>query len=146
MNARVITIVCVMVLCCAIAVSPAAGQASQSSSSTQTTNTGAHNTSSGQGSITGCVAKEGDNFVLKTDEGTYQFNTARDLSPYVGKRVRIAGQWKATGITTMAPIKGSSSSDHESSDKTAAGAAAQSFKGDLKVHINGEVVGDCPSQ
>ena len=116
-------------------------QSSQSAAS-QTSPTGTRAAASGERSITGCVVREGDGFVLKSDEGTYQFETDRDLSPYVGKKVKISGSWKTTGITTTAPIKESAAST-EQSNPTNNTPAAQSFQGDLQLHISGTVVGDC---
>jgi len=51
----------------------------------------------GHKSVVGCVVKQDGEFYLKTDEGTYQFNTDRDLTPYVGKKSKnrrhMAGYW-----------------------------------------------------
>ncbi len=92
------------------------------------------------------MAREGEGFVLKTDDGTYDFNSARDLSPYVGKKVRISGRWNSTGVTTTAPIKTTAAATEQpSADKTAdkKAAPAKGFVGDLHLHISGEVIGDC---
>jgi Protein of unknown function (DUF5818) len=121
----------------------AAGQNTQSSSASQASPAGVQSSASGEKTVTGCVAREGESFVLKTDEGTYEFNTARDLSPYVGKKVRISGHWKATGVTTTAPVKAAASASTEQAPSTKKGGAAKSFVGDLHLHITGEVVGDC---
>jgi hypothetical protein len=94
--------------------------------------------------VTGCVAREGEGFVLKTDEGTYEFDTARDLSGLVGKKVRLTGRWSATGVTTTAPIKAApaaASTPAEEGKKS--GGTPQSFVGDLHLHITGDVIGDC---
>lgn len=138
------SIALVAVCLCAVA----HAQNAQSSSASQASPSGVQSTASGEQTITGCVAREGESFVLKTDRGTYAFDTARDLSPYVGKRVRISGRWKATGITTAAPVEGTSAGTAEStSGQKTAGAksapAAKSFAGDLHLHISGEVIGDC---
>lgn len=131
-------------------------QDTQSTGSTQTSPSGVQKTSTGEKTVTGCVAREGEQFVLKTDSGTYAFDTARDLSSYVGKKVRISGRWKATGVTTAAPVQGASaasgtsagaaestSGDHATGAKSAP--AAKSFVGDLHLHITGDVIGDCES-
>ena len=125
-------------------------QTQTSSSASQSSPSTMHKTASGGQTVTGCVAREGEEFVLKTDHGTYAFDTARDLSPYVGKKVRISGRWKATGITTAAPVEGTSSATTEStSGQQATGkksaAAPTSFSGDLHLHITGDVIGDCES-
>src|SRR5215469_1750519 len=88
----------------------AVAQTQTSSSAGQSAPATAHKTASGGQTVTGCVAREGEAFVLKTDNGTYAFDTARDLSPYVGKKVTISGRWKATGITTAAPVEGKGTS------------------------------------
>lgn len=121
--------------------------ATQDAQSSSTKKPGAvHSTAAGEKSVTGCVAREGDNFVLKTDDGTYEFDTARDLSPYVGKRVRITGSWKSTGITTTAPVKAAAGGEEAAqSTEAAAGKSTpiNSFSGDLRLHISGQVLGDC---
>lgn len=137
-----------LVITCVLAMYPygrnprLALQNSQSAGTSQTSPAGTRAAASGERSITGCVVREGDGFVLKAEEGTYQFNTDRDLSPYVGKKVKISGSWKTTGITTTAPIKESAAST-EQSNPTNNTPAAQSFQGDLQLHISGTVVGDC---
>jgi len=110
-----------------------AGQSSSPTSNTQT--------SSGEKSVVGCVVKEGNDFFLKADDGVYQFNTERDLTPYVGKKVRISGKWQATGVTTTAPMK--ASGGNEAATPASASNAPTSISGDLHLHITGEVVGDC---
>lgn len=119
-------------------------QNTQSTSTSQTSATSTQKTSSGQESVTGCVAREGDGFVLKTDNGTYEFNTARDLSPYVGKRVQISGRWTATGVTTTAPaIKAAATAGEAPAENAGDKATPHKFVGDLHLHITGVVVGDC---
>jgi Protein of unknown function (DUF5818) len=131
-------------LCVIAAAGSVVAQTTQSSSTTQTSSAGTQKTASGQKTVTGCVAREGDRFVLKTDEGTYEFNTARDLSPYVGKKVKISGQWDASGVTTTAPIKGSGAAAEPTSTATGqTGAPIEAFVGDLRLHITGTVIGDC---
>lgn len=95
----------------------------------------------GHKSVVGCVVKQDGEFYLKTDEGTFQFNTDRDLTPYVGKKVRIAGTWQATGVTTTAPIKETGATDTGPAES--ASNAPTSFVGDLRLHITGDVLGDC---
>jgi hypothetical protein len=126
-------------------------QDTQSTSTSQSSPTAVQKTATGEQTVTGCVAREGEQFVLKTDRGTYEFDTARDLTPYVGKKVRISGRWKATGVTTAAPVQGTGSGAAEStSGRQTTGAkssatAAKSFTGDLHLHITGDVIGDCES-
>jgi hypothetical protein len=123
-------------------ISAAAFQDPQAPGATQSSPTAAKRTASGEKSVTGCVAKEGDGFVLKTEEGTYEFNTARDLSSLVGKKVKIVGRWNATGVTTTAPIKTAASTQMTQDEKKAA-VPNKAFVGDLHLHITGDVVGDC---
>lgn len=129
--------------------SPASAAPTQNTQSTSTNQSpsSVQKTASGEQTVTGCVAREGEEFVLKTDSGTYAFDTARDLSPYVGKKVRISGRWKATGVTTAAPVEGTSSGTAESTSGRQTGAKStatpNSFAGDLHLHIRGDVIGDC---
>ena len=97
----------------------------------------------GQKSITGCLMKGDVGFVVKTDEGTYQLNTDRDLSAYVGKMIRIESKWDATGTLTNSPMESDSvaGSAAPAAPSTAAGTPA--FVGDLHLHITGTVLGDC---
>jgi len=144
MKFTVSALTCLVALC-VLALS-AAAQTSESSAASQTTMAGTHKAASGTKTVTGCVAKEGEGFVLKTDEGTYEFDTARDLTPYVGKKVRISGTWKATGVATTAPMKGTASTSTQETQGEKKASAPQSFTGDLHLHIAGEVVGDCAGQ
>src|SRR5262245_30209155 len=64
----------------------------------------------GERTVVGCVVQSGDGYILRTDEETFPINSDRDVTPYIGKRVKIEGTWEATGITTTAPVQGSSSS------------------------------------
>ena len=109
MNLRGLALTCPVILSFLAQSTTAARQNTQSSSTTQSSSAGIKKTATGEQSVTGCVARDGEEFVLKTDEGTYAFNTPRDLSPYVGKKVKISGRWKASGVTTTAPIKSSGS-------------------------------------
>lgn len=97
----------------------------------------------GERTVTGCVVQSGDGYVLRTDEETFPINSDRDVTPYIGKKVKIVGKWQATGITTTAPVQESSSSKP---DKTSAPNAKQSgpaFGGELRLQIVGTVVGEC---
>jgi hypothetical protein len=123
-------------------ISAAAFQDPQAPGATQSSPTAVKRAAGGEKSVTGCVAKEGDGFVLKTEEGTYEFNTARDLSSLVGKKVRIVGRWNATGVTTTAPIKTATSTQMTQDEKKAA-VPNKAFVGDLHLHITGDVIGDC---
>jgi len=136
---------------CILAVAAAAWQTSQSSGATKAASGAVHRSASGERTVIGCVAREGEGFVLKSDQGTYEFDTARDLTPYVGKKVRISGHWRATGVTTTAPVKATTAaaSDKQApsgKDEQAPSAKkgpAKSFAGDLQLHIRGDVIGDC---
>ena len=148
MRSKVLALTCIVSVCLLAQIGASALQDSQSTSTTQTTTASVKKTSSGEKSVAGCVAREGEGFVLKTDDGTYDFNTARDLSAYVGKKVRISGRWNSTGVTTTAPIKTTASAaaaEQPTADKTAdkKAAPAKGFVGDLHLHISGEVIGDC---
>jgi hypothetical protein len=106
----------------------------------------------GSKSVTGCIVKTDSGFGIKTDEGTYQLNTDRDLSNYVGKQVRVDGTWRASGTFTTAPVGGVAAGPGGGEPATApatsgapgAGAAgAPAFVGELNLQITGTVVGDC---
>src|SRR5262245_43257896 len=144
MKFRVSALICLAAVCLLALARAAAWQNTQSSSASQAAPAAVKSSASGEKTVTGCVAREGEGFVLKSDEGTYEFNTARDLSPYVGKKVRISGRWQATGVTTTAPVKAatSASASAEQAPSTKAG-PAKSFVGDLRLHITGDVIGDC---
>lgn len=145
MKIRELALVSIILVCWSTA-SAVPAQNEQSSGTTQSS-AGTHRAAGGQRVLTGCVAREGEGFVLKTEEGTYEFNTSRDLTPYVGKKVRISGRWSATGVTTTVPIKGAEGGTaaeggtEAPAEKKAPSHAA--FVGDLHVHITGEVIGDC---
>ena len=144
MRSKVLALTCVVTVCLIAQIGAKALQDSQSTSTTQTTSSSVKKSSSGEKSVSGCVAREGEGFVLKTDDGTYDFNSARDLSPYVGKKVRISGRWSSTGVTTTAPIKTTAAAapaEQPTADKK--GAPIKGFAGDLHLHISGEVIGDC---
>jgi uncharacterized protein DUF5818 len=143
MRLRVPALICLVAVCILALTGAAVWQSTQSSSSSQATSTGARRTASGEKTVTGCVAREGEGFVLKTDEGTYEFNTARDLSPYVGRKVRISGHWKATGVTTTAPVRAAAGPAEQGPSAAKKAGPAKSFVGDLHLHIKGDVIGDC---
>jgi len=141
---RILLVICAVALNLCGQDGGSAPQNTQSTSTTQSTATATQKSASGQESVTGCVAREGDGFVLKTDNGTYEFNTARDLSPYVGKKVQISGRWTATGVTTTAAaIKAAATSGEAPAENAGSKAAPQKFVGDLHLHITGVVIGDC---
>jgi hypothetical protein len=97
----------------------------------------------GQKSITGCLMKGDVGFVVKTDEGTYQLNTDRDLSAYVGKMIRIESKWEATGTLTNSPMESDSAASSAVPPSPATAEGTQAFVGDLHLHITGTVLGDC---
>ena len=96
----------------------------------------------GERTVTGCVTKEGDSYVFQTDEGKYELNADRDLSSYVGKRVKVQGSWQVTGITTTAMMQHSSASSDQSGAANS-NAPMQGFGGELRLQIIGTVIGDC---
>jgi ABC-type phosphate transport system substrate-binding protein len=142
MRLKVLVVTGIVGLAVLAVISAAALQDAQPSGATQSSPAGAKKTAGGETSMTGCVAKEGDGFVLKTENGTYEFNTVRDLSSFVGKKVRIVERWNATGVTTTAPIKAAAASTQMTQDEKKAG-ATKAFVGDLHLHITGDVVGSC---
>src|SRR5215475_11236697 len=100
----------------------------------------------GQKSITGCLLKGDTGFVVKTEEGTYELNTDRDLTAYVGKEIRIESKWEASGTLTNSPMESSSAAGANVPAPPSAGAGAPAFVGDLHLHITGTVLGDCATQ
>lgn len=149
MRLRISALICLMSFF-ALALASTAQQPAQSTdtsqSSAQPSAKTTHKSAGGQRTVTGCVAREGEGFVLKTDEGTYEFDTARDLSPWVGKKVQLTGRWTATGVTTTAPVKaGAAASTQQTGEEKKAG-TAKAFVGDLHLHITGQVVGDCETK
>ena len=58
----------------------------------------------GERIVTGCLQRSGSSFVLNTNQGSYELNTDRDLSAFVGKQVKISGRWESTGTITTAPV------------------------------------------
>jgi hypothetical protein len=138
----------ILTLCVMVSISALQSEAQSGSTATQSSSSGSsatQKTSSGERVVVGCVEKMGNSFVLKGDDGTYPLDTDRDLTPYVGKRIKLAGVWTATGTTTTAPMNASS----PASAQPGAGeqsTSPQAFVGDLHLHITGEVVGDCATQ
>lgn len=113
---------------------------------------------SGEKSVTGCLERGDSGFVIRTPDGTYEINTDRDLSAFVGKQVRIAGRWEMSGTVTTAaggnpPTSGGAASGSAPAappvpaGPAASGEQAQgqnpAFVGDLRLHVTGTVVGDC---
>ena len=100
----------------------------------------------GQKSITGCLMKGDGGFVVKAPDGTYQLNTDRDLTAYVGKQVTIESKWEATGTLTNTPMDNTSAAGAAAPPASAPAAGTPAFVGDLHLHITGTVLGDCPSK
>ena len=110
---------------------------------------------SGEKSVTGCLERAGSGFVIRNPEGTYQLDTDRDLSAFVGKQVRIAGRWEMSGTVTTAaggnpPTTGGASAGAAPAAPVAPGGPGEqaegqnpAFVGDLHLHVTGTVLGDC---
>ena len=110
---------------------------------------------SGEKSVTGCVERAGSGFVIRTPEGTYEINTDRDLSAFVGKQVRISGRWEMSGTVTTAaggnpPTGGIAPSGGAPAAPAAPAVPGEqapgqtpAFVGDLHLHVTGTVLGDC---
>jgi uncharacterized protein DUF5818 len=98
---------------------------------------------SGERTVVGCVVQSGDGYVLKTEDETFPINSDRDVTPYIGKKVRIEGTWEATGITTTAPVQGSSSSKPDKPSPTSGTQSGPAFGGELRLRIIGTVIGEC---
>jgi hypothetical protein len=145
-SARTLALLCVVLLACAAAAAmldqqtqPSPPNAGQSAASTDQRRAG------GQKSITGCLMKGDVGFVVKTEEGTYQLNTDRDLSAYVGKMIRIESKWEATGTLTNSPMETDTAAGSAAPASPATAEGTQAFVGDLHLHITGTVLGDCPT-
>jgi len=143
MKLRLSALTCLVALCVLALSSAAISQDTQPSGNTPKAPAGTKKSAGGSRTIVGCVAREGEGFVLKTEEGTYEFDTSRDLSPWLGKKVRLTGTWSATGVTTTAPVKASTASSTQMTESEKKTGTAQAFTGDLRLHITGAVVGDC---
>lgn len=140
-STRTLALLGVVLLMCAAAVQ---GQQTQPSPSTPGQSSGTEQRKAGgQKSITGCLAKGDVGFVVKTQEGTYQLNTDRDLTAYVGKTVRIESKWEATGTLTNSPMESESAAGSAAPAPPATAAGTPAFVGDLHLHITGTVLGDC---
>jgi cytoskeletal protein RodZ len=144
MRPRIYIFICLIAAFVLAQVSTVTAQTAPSSSTAQAAPTTSKKSAGGERSVTGCVAQEGEGFVLKTDEGTYTFDTSRDLTPFLGKMVTIVGTWKATGVTTTAPIKDTAAASAQKTNDEKKAGSAKAFVGDLHLHITGTVVGDCP--
>lgn len=96
----------------------------------------------GERTVVGCVTQTGDGYVLKTEEDSFPLNADRDLTPYVGKKVKIEGAWEATGVTTTAPVTASASKSAQESSASP-GQGGPAFGGDLHIRIVGTVIGEC---
>jgi hypothetical protein len=105
-------------------------------------------TAGGSKSMTGCLIKLDSGFGLKTDDGTYQLNTDRDLSNFVGKQVKIDGTWKASGTFTTAPVGGATGGENATAPAPsgAPSAGTPAFVGELNLQITGTVVGNCAAE
>lgn len=114
---------------------------SSSSSGSQTEINAKHLT--GARTVVGCVVQSGDGYVLKTEDETFPINSDRDVTPYIGKKVKIEGTWEATGITTTAPVQGSSSSKPDKPSPTSGTQSGPAFGGELRLRIIGTVLGEC---
>lgn len=114
---------------------------------------------SGEKSVTGCLERGDSGFVIRTPEGTYELNTDRDLSAFVGKQVRISGRWEMSGTVTTAaggnpptsegaPTGPATGAPPAPAPPSASGEQAPqgqnpAFVGDLHLHVTGTVLGDC---
>jgi hypothetical protein len=138
-SSRTVALLSVVLLACAgaAAMPDQQTQPSQQSPGTDQRRAG------GSKSITGCLMRGDTGFVVKTQEGTYELNTDRDLTAYVGKEVRIESKWEASGTLTNSPMESSSAAGTNAPASPATGAGAPAFVGDLHLHITGTVLGDC---
>lgn len=148
-----VIVICSVVLLCLMPASVAAAQAGTNAqdqsgaTQSQAGQPSAPHTQSQSGSktIEGCLERQGDGFAVRTEEGSYPLNTERDLTAYIGKRVRLQEQWDAKGTVTTAPVGGS----EKAGGGAKAGASAappgrpSAFSGDFHLHVEGSVVGDC---
>jgi uncharacterized protein DUF5818 len=144
-----IALLCLMLASVAAAAQAGAGAQPQGQGSTQQSETGQPSTPrtqslSGSKTVEGCLERQGDGFAVRTEEGVYPLNTERDLTAYIGKRVRLQEQWDAKGTVTNSPIAGS---EKAGTGEAAASAAPpgrpSAFSGDFRLHVEGSVIGDC---
>lgn len=133
MRLKALASIIVPALLCAALLTPAAAQ----TAGTEKRMAG------GEKSVTGCLIKLDSGFGIKTDDGTYQLNTDRDLSGFVGKQVKIDGTWRASGTFTTAPVGGGTETAPAPATSAAPSTGTPAFVGDLNLHITGTVVGDC---
>lgn len=139
-----LALICIVFLACAGAAAMPSQQTQPSQPSTGQLAPGTdQRRAGGQKSITGCLMKGDVGFVVKTEEGTYQLNTDRDLSAYVGKMIRIESKWDATGTLTNSPMESDSVAGSAAAAAPPAAAGTPAFVGDLHLHITGTVLGDC---
>lgn len=81
-------------------------------------------------SVTGCLVKTDQGYSLKTDTDTYPVDTAKDLSQYVNKKIKV------TGIL-----------EHHNAAHPSAESGSAIAITDLRLRVVASVVGDCaPSQ
>lgn len=131
-RATVITVL--LAVSCAAQTSPGAAQTSPGAEKRQ---------ASGERTIIGCLQRGDSGFVIKSADGTYELNTDRDLTAYVGKQVKISGRWEASGTFTTAPVAGASSPSTAAPPAAEPSAGTPAFVGDLHLRISGVVIGDC---
>jgi hypothetical protein len=98
---------------------------------------------SGNKTIEGCLERAGDGFAVRTDEGLYPLNTERDLTAYIGKKVRLHEQWEAKGTVTTGAISGGETKEGSEPAAAAPPGRPSAFSGDFRLHVDGSVVGDC---
>jgi len=130
---RAFFIAALLAASCAAQTSPAAGQAQPGADQRR---------GSGEKTIIGCLQRGDSGFVIKANDGTYELNTDRDLSAYVGKQVKISSRWEATGTVTTAPVGGAPGSS-TAAPSGQPGTETPAFVGDLHLRITGSVIGDC---
>ena len=99
---------------------------------------------SGSKTIEGCLERSGDGFAVRTDEGLYPLNTERDLTPYIGKKVRLHEQWEAKGTVTTGAISGGEKKEGGEPAAAAPPGRPSAFSGDFRLHVDGSVIGECP--
>jgi hypothetical protein len=154
MKSSVISI-CGMALLCltpaSVAAAAQAGAQAQGQSTTTQSQAGQPSTprtqsQSGSKTIEGCLERQGDGFAVRTEEGLYPLNTERDLTAYIGKRVRLQEQWDAKGTVTTSPVGGSEKAaggEGEAGASAAPPGRPSAFSGDFHLHVEGSVIGNC---